>query len=103
MCLVSGQGTVPAPHQPPVGLKLCRHWGWERDTVTALEAGETNCETEKCCQPQMFARNTFIQLLSDGSKALAHNTCAALHLVLYLGSLSICKPCAKHDQDSGKQ
>lgn len=32
---------------------------------------ETKCEMEKCHQRQMFARNTFIQLLSDGSKARA--------------------------------
>lgn len=65
-----------------IGIKVCRHWGWEWETVTALEADEANCETQKCCQPQTFARNTFIQLLRDCSEALTHNTCTALHLVL---------------------
>lgn len=69
----SGQGTGSAPHQPPARLKLCRHPGEEWETGTALEAGETNCETKKHRQQQTFARNTFIQLLGDSSKAHGRN------------------------------
>ena len=39
----------------------------------ALEAGETNREMEKHRQQQMFARNTFIQLLGDCFRAHGHN------------------------------
>lgn len=69
----SGQGTASAPCQPPAGLKLCRHPGGEQETGKAHEPDEMKCEMEKCHQRQMFARNTFIQLLSDCSKAHADN------------------------------
>lgn len=69
-----GERAGNGPCSTPAGLKLCRHWGWEWETVRVLEAGETNCETEKCRQPQTFTRNTFIQLLSGCSKALPRNT-----------------------------
>lgn len=50
---------------------MCGRPGEEWETRTAHEPGETKCEMEKCHQRQTFARNTFIQLLGDCSKAHA--------------------------------